>query len=95
MDFRKDMLSEEMLEQHIEQCKVGYLESYINTLKIPSLISRCEEGTKMDDIAEQKKEALVEQIKSHELNIKNNEEQMITLSEIYDRLINFQKECQK
>lgn len=41
MDFRKDMLSEEMLDQHIELVKTGYLESYINTIKIPSLISRC------------------------------------------------------
>ena len=49
----------------------------------------------MDDVSDQKKEALVEQIKAHELNIKNNEEQMITLSEIYDRLINFQTQCQK
>lgn len=95
MDFRKDMLSEEMLDQHIELVKTGYLESYINTIKIPSLISRCEEGAKMDDVSDQKKEALLDQIKQHEMSIKNNEEQMVTLSEIYDRLINFQTQCQK
>jgi len=95
MDFRKDMLSEEMLDQHIELVKTGYLESYINTIKIPSLISRCEEGTKMESVSDQKKEALLDQIKQHEMSIKNNEEQMITLSEIYDRLINFQTQCQK
>lgn len=95
MDFRKDMLSEEMLDQHIELVKTGYLESYINTIKIPSLISRCEEGTKMENVSDQKKEALLDQIKQHEMSIKNNEEQMVTLSEIYDRLINFQTQCQK
>ncbi len=95
MDFRKDMLSEEMLDQHIELVKTGYLESYINTIKIPSLISRCKEGVEMEDVSDQKKEALVEQIKQHEMSIKNNEEQMVTLSEIYDRLINFQAQCQK
>jgi hypothetical protein len=89
------MLNEEMLEQHIEQCKIGYLESYVNTLKIPSLMSRCDEGTKLSEVSEQKKEALVDQIKQHEMAIKNNEEQMVTLSEIYDRLINFQTQCQK
>jgi len=95
MTFRTDMLNEEMLEQHIEQCKIGYLESYVNTLKIPSLMSRCDEGTKLSEVSEQKKEALVDQIKQHEMAIKNNEEQMVTLSEIYDRLINFQTQCQK
>lgn len=95
MEFRQDMLNAEMLEQHIEQCKIGYMESYVNTLKIPSLIERCEEGTKMNDLLETKKEALVDQIKAHKMNIRNNEEQMVTLSEIYDRLITFQKICQK
>lgn len=89
------MLSEEMLDQHIELVKTGYLESYINTIKIPSLISRCEEGVEMDGVSDQKKEALIDQIKQHEMSIKNNEEQMVTLSEIYDRLINFQTQCQK
>jgi len=49
----------------------------------------------MESVSDQKKEALLDQIKQHEMSIKNNEEQMITLSEIYDRLINFQTQCQK
>lgn len=94
MDFRKDMLSEDALEQHIEQCKVGYVTCQVNLLKIPSLIERCEEELKKE-MPEAKKEMYLNQIEAHKKQMITDEEQMISLSEIYDRLINFQTECQK
>jgi hypothetical protein len=94
MDFRIDMLSEEALEQHIDQCKVGYVTCQVNLLKTPSLIARCEEELKKD-MPEEKRKMYETQIESHKKQMDTDKEQMVSLSEIYDRLINFQKECQQ
>jgi hypothetical protein len=88
------MLSEEALEQHIEQCKVGYVTCQVNLLKIPSLIARCEEEIKKD-MPEEKRKMYQDQVEAHKKQMKTDEEQMVSLSEIYDRLTNFQKSCQK
>ena len=94
MTFRNDMLSEDALEQHIEQTKVWYVTLQVNLFKIPSLIARCEEEL-LKDISEERKEMYRNQIESHKKQMATDAEQMISLSEIYDRLVNFQTECQK
>jgi hypothetical protein len=94
MDFRKDMLSQDALDQHIEQCKIGYVTCQVNLLKIPSLIARCKVEIK-EDMPEAKKEMYLNQIESHKNQMKTDTEQMVSLSEIYDRIINFQAQCQK
>jgi len=94
MTFRTEMLSEDALEQHIEQCKVGYVTCQVNLLKIPSLIARCEDELKKE-MPEEKRKMYENQIEAHKKQMETDEEQMVSLSEIYDRLINFQTECQK
>jgi hypothetical protein len=94
MEFRTDMLSQDALDQHIEQCKIGYVTCQVNLLKIPSLIARCEVEIK-EDMPEAKKEMYLNQIEAHKNQMKTDTEQMVSLSEIYDRLINFQAQCQK
>ena len=44
---------------------------------------------------EAKKEMYLNQIEVHKKQMITDEEQMISLSEIYDRLITFKTECQK
>lgn len=83
---RKEFIDKARLDEHIEALTAGYLESYVNTLKIPSLIARCEEGKGQ---SEEQDSVLDTQIESHKRNIVNNEEQMKSLSEIYDRLLEF------
>ncbi len=83
---RKELIDKARLDEHIEALTAGYLESYVNTLKIPSLIARCEEGKGQ---SEEQDSVLDTQIESHKRNIVNNEEQMKSLSEIYDRLLEF------
>lgn len=41
--IRKDLINKDKLDEHLEALKAGYLECHVNTLKIPSFISRCEE----------------------------------------------------
>lgn len=94
MEFRIDMLSEEALDQHIEQTKVGYVTLQVNLLKIPSLIARCEEEID-EDMPMEQREMYEKQIEAHKKQMQTDKEQMISLSEIYDRLINFKKSCQK
>lgn len=94
MDFRTDIISQEALEQHIDQQMVGYTTSYVNTLKIPSLIARCEEEI-AEDMPTEKREMYEKQIEAHKRQIKTDAENMVSLSEIYDRLVNFQTQCQK
>ncbi len=83
---RKELIDKARLDEHIEALTAGYLESYVNILKIPSLIARCEEGKGQ---SEEQDSVLDTQIESHKRNIVNNEEQMKSLSEIYDRLLEF------
>ena len=65
-----------------------YLQSYVNTLKIPSLNARCEEelATTTDD---KKKEALTSQIAQNNANLVSNKEQMKNLEEMTDKLLAF------
>ena len=65
-----------------------YLQSYVNTLKIPSLNARCEEelATTTDD---KKKEALTSQIAQNNANLVSNKEQMKNLEEMTDKLLDF------
>ena len=88
MEIRKELINREKLEEHIEAILAWYLESYVNTLKIPSLISRCEEALGKSEDADT---VLKTQIESHKKNIVANEEQCQTLSEIYDRLLKFKE----
>ena len=83
---RKEIIDKARLDEHIEALTAGYLESYVNILKIPSLIARCEEGKGQ---SEEQDSVLDTQIESHKRTIVNNEEQMKSLSEIYDRLLEF------
>lgn len=83
---RKELIDKARLDEHIEALTAGYLESYVNTLKVPSLIARCEEGKGNNP---EQDSVLDTQIESHKRTIVNNEEQMKSLSEIYDRLLEF------
>ena len=86
MTVRKEFISKEKVQEHIEALKAGYVESYVNTLKIPSFIYRCKEGIEKTP---EKKEMLEKAILEHERLIVENEEQMKNLSEILDRVIAF------
>ena len=48
-----------------------------------------------EDIPTEKREMYEKQIEAHKRQIKTDVENMVSLSEIYDRLINFQTQCQK
>jgi hypothetical protein len=86
--YRKDLIDTDMLDELITQHKGMYLQSYVNTLKIPSLNARCEEelATTTDD---KKKEALTSQIAQNNANLVSNKEQMKNLEEMTDKLLSF------
>lgn len=84
--IRKEFINKEKVQEHIEALKAAYVESHINTLKIPSFIDRCKEGIEKTP---EKKEMLEKAILEHERLITENQEQMKNLSEILDRVIEF------
>lgn len=83
---RTDLINPEKLDEHIELLKDMYLTSHVNTLKIPSFITRCEEEIEKSP---EKKEMLEKQIEDHKSTIQDNKDQMKNLSEIFDRVVEF------
>lgn len=88
MDFRKDLINVEMLDELIESYKNLYLQSYANVLKLPSLTRRCEEGIAETE-NEEKKEALKEQIEKNNYLILENKANMQNSAEMHDSLLSF------
>lgn len=90
MDFRKDLINTEKLDELIEAHKDLYLQSYANVLKIPSLNARCEEGIAETD-NEDKKKTLTTQIEQNNAHLAQNKEQMKNISEMHDALLTFKE----
>lgn len=92
--MRKDLIDLEALDELITQHKHLYLQSHINTIKIPSMNNRCQEEIDTTE-SEEKKEALRTQIETNNANLNHNKEQMKSLEEMIDSFISFKNElCQ-
>lgn len=80
--YNKEYIDEETKTEQIKAYKKAYTETIVNIYKLPILINACNEAVEEEWITDDRKKTLQNALKSHQDNLKANNESLMQLEQI-------------